>query len=111
MTYLFVCDITSSIYGKSDTEIVLLPDFECLIEVSVDPEGLDLMTVTEVYVEGRSLSAGDDLAKAIRLQVMEKADEALAAGNGPFAEICEAECLSLSGHPNDPDTHWQIAAE
>ncbi len=110
--YDFCCDVTSVVFGMRDTEVVLFRDLECQIQTDVDPDGLDLVTVADVLVDGVSLKNGDQLAQSIRLQVMDKASEAIRNGNGPWDEIVEDYGLSFSGiNAGDPDGQWQIAAE
>lgn len=106
-------DITSTIFGTADRAVVLFADFECELDIDTSlSTGGDLeMRCTDVLVDGESLRHGDDLAKAIRLYVMAKADEEIENGGWLFDQVRDAEGLSLTGHPNDPDTHWQIAAE
>lgn len=112
--YDFCTDITSTIFGTADKAVVLFADFECEVDIECDLSGggFDLDAhCTDVLVGGESLRNGDDLAKAIRLQVMAMVDEQLEAGTGIFDAVLGAEGLSLTGHPGDPDTHWQRAAE
>jgi hypothetical protein len=111
--YDFSCHITAMIYGKADQTITLFQDFECQLDVDCSLKGDDLdVRCTDVLVNGVSLANGDDTAKMIRLQVMEKADEQLEQGGWLFDQVREAEGLTLTGHPNDPDTSWrQQAAE
>lgn len=111
--YDWCTDITSTIFGTADRAVVLFADFECELDIDASlSSGGDLdITVTDVLVDGESLRYGDDLAKAIRLFVMAKADEEIENGGWLFEQVRDAEGLSLSGHPNDPDAHWQIAAE
>ena len=104
--YDFVCDVTDF------DDLVLFADFECELDVEVElsGNGFDLVaTCTDVLVDGVSLRQGGELAKSIRTQVMMKADEELENGGWLFDQVREAEGLSLTGHPNDPDTHWQQA--
>lgn len=107
--YDFCADIASTIFGMTDKAVVLFADFECEVDIecSLSGDGFDLeATCTDVLIDGVSLKNGDDLAKAIRLQVMEKADAELAAGGWLWDQVREAEGLSLSGQPGDPDTHF-----
>lgn len=111
--YDWCTDITSTIFGTADRSVVLFHDFECELDIDTSlSSGGDLdITVTDVLVDGESLHHGDDMAKAIRLFVMAKANEDIENGGWLWGQVREAEGLSLTGHPNDPDTHWQIAAE
>lgn len=108
MTYPYTTDITATVFGTKDQTIVLFYDFECTISVEVDlSTGEPVAATTEVYVDGKPLSAGDDLAKSIRLQVMEKADADMAAGNGPWDDVREAEGLVFTGPAGSPDAQWE----
>lgn len=111
--YDFSCHVTATIYGRADQTVTLFPDFECEVDVDCRVSGGELeVRCTDVLVDGSSLAHGDDTAKMIRLLVMEKADEQLEQGCGLFDQVREAEGLTLTGHPNDPDTSWrQQAAE
>jgi hypothetical protein len=106
--YPYTTDITATVFGTADQTVVMLPDFECTIDVEVDlSTGDPVATTTEVYVEGKPLSAGDDLAKRIRTQVMEKADADLAAGNSLWDEVRASQGISYEGRgAGDPDGRW-----
>lgn len=108
--YTFTCDITASVFGTADQSVTLFHDFECEITVDVDlSTGEPIATTLEVYVGDKALANGDALAKAIRLQVMEKADEAMARGNGPWDEVRQAEGLTHTGPVGSPDARWEYA--
>lgn len=108
--YDFCLDIKATIFGTADESIVLFPDFECQVDIDCELSGGELSTTcTDVLIDGVSLAHGDDLAKRIRTFVMAQADEQLENGGGLFEDVRDAEGLSLSGHPGDPDAHWQQA--
>src|SRR5690606_40095451 len=88
--YDFTCDVTATIFGMKDETVVLFADFECEVDVecTLSGDGFDLeATCTDVLIDGESLRNGDDLAKAIRLHVMEKADAELAAGGWLWDQV------------------------
>lgn len=110
--YDYCTDIPALIFGMKDQSVTLFHDFECEVDVecSLSGDGFDLTaTVTDVLIDGVSLKNGDALAKAVRLKVMEIADAELEAGGALWDQVREAEGLSLTGHPGDPDTHWAQA--
>ena len=110
--YDYTVDLTSLIFGTKDRTVTIAHDVEVQVDIEciLSGDGFDLeATCTDVLIDGESLRNGDDLAKAIRLHVMEKADAELAAGGWLWDQVREAEGLSLTGHPADPDTHWQQA--
>lgn len=106
--YDFVCDISVSIFGLKDQSVILFHDFETQIAVDVDlSTGEPSAVTTEVYVDGRPLSAGDDLAKRIRIQVMEKADAGMAEGNSLWDEVRASQGISYEGRgAGDPNGRW-----
>jgi len=111
--YDFVCDITSLIFGFNDKTVVLFPDFECTVTVDVKllNGGFDLdATCTDVLVDGVSLRDGDDLAKAIRLKVMELADAELTDGGSLWDRVAKDQGIYVSG-AGGPDAHFYVAAE
>lgn len=89
-------------------DIVLFTDLETEIDVDVTIRDGELECIcTEVYVEGRSLAAGDDLSRLIRLQVMEAAEAEMARGGWLWDEVRDAEELVYQGlGGNDPDGRW-----
>lgn len=92
--------------------LVLQQDYECQVEVSCELNGTELeVTCIDALKDGVSLRNGGILAKAIRVQAMTKADENLENGGWLFEQVREAEGISLSGRPGDPDAHWHMAAE
>lgn len=110
--YDYTCDVTATIFGATDKAIVLFRDFECEVDIecSLSGDGFDLEArCTDVLIDGESLRNGDALTKVIRLKVMETADAELEAAGPLWDQVREAEGLSLTGHPNDPDTHWHQA--
>jgi hypothetical protein len=110
--YDYALDITAVIFGIRDESVVLFHDFECEVDVECVVKRGELSTsVTDVRVDGHSLRAGDDLAQRIFRYVSEKAEVELENGGGLFDQVREAEGLTLTGHPNDPDTSWRVAAE
>lgn len=94
------------------TGIVTISDFECqlTIDVSLTSGQLDC-NVSDVLVGGVSLLNGDPLSRMLFGIVANMAEEEIENGGWLFDQVSEAEGLSLTGHPGDPDTHWQIAAE
>lgn len=106
--YVFTCDITETIYGATDAEVTLAPDFECEVDVDVDlSTGEPVAVTTEVYVDGKPLCHGGDLAKRIRIQVMEKADAGMAEGNSLWDEVRASQGISYEGRgAGDPDGRW-----
>lgn len=106
--YPFTTDITALIFGTADQTITLFQDFECEVEVEASIEGGEPVAhCTDVFVDGQSLRHGDDLAKRIRLQVMETADEALVAGGSLWDDVSAREGLIYQGlGGNDPDGRW-----
>lgn len=105
-SYDYVCDIGAMVFGIRDAEITLFQDFECSIEVEVDPDGVNLVTVTGVFVEGRDLAYGDALAQAIRIYVMGKAEADIRNGDGPWDKIREDYELTQTGPDGSPDEGW-----
>ncbi|WP_449395548.1 hypothetical protein [Devosia riboflavina] len=92
--------------------LALIVDFECELEISFEMDGGEPdISVTDVLVEGISLRGGSALARNIRLEVMQLADDEIENGGWLWDQVREREGLSLSGHPNDPDTCWRVAAE
>lgn len=111
--YDWCTDITSTIFGTADRAVVLFHDFECELDIDASlSTGGDLeIRCTDILVDGESLRHGDDLARAIRLYVMAKADEEIENGGWLWDQVREAEGLSLSGNAGDPSTRWLQAAE
>lgn len=105
--YDYCTNITATIYGVRDKSVVLFHDFECQVQIETELNLQLNLHCTDVLVDGVSLHHGDDLAKAIRLFVMAKADEELDRGGWLFDQVTEREGLSLSGHPGNPDTCWE----
>lgn len=110
--YDWTLNIESQIFGTKDRAVTIAHDVDVELDITCEiGSGGDLdITVTDVLVDGESLRYGDDLAKAIRLYVMAKADEEIENGGWLFEQVRDAEGLSLSGHPNDPDTRWLVGA-
>lgn len=110
--YDYALDITAVIFGIRDESVVLFHDFECEVDIEcVVSRGEVSTSCTDVVVDGQSLRAGDDLAQRIFRFVSEKAEAEIENGGELWDQVREAEELSLSGHPNDPDTRWLQAAE
>lgn len=107
MTYSFCTNIEDADFG-----ITLAYDFECEVEVETSINAGELeITVTDVLVEGKSLFKAGDISKRIGAYVIEAAQSEIDDGGWLFDQVHEREGLSLSGHPNDPDTRWLQAAE
>lgn len=107
--YFYTHNLTSTIFGTKDETVVLAYDMECEvdIEVNLSSDGFDLDAYCcDVLIDGLSLKDGDELAKLVRLQVMQAVDDELDQGGPIWDEVALAEGLSLSGHAGDPDTHW-----
>lgn len=112
MHYDYSCDITSTIFGIADKTVVLFPDFECTVAIDLDwVEGEPTASCTDVLIDGQSLRHGDELAKAIMLFVMERADEQLETAGALWDAVMAREDVSFSGAYGDPDAHWHVAAE
>ena len=94
------------------TGIITIPDFECELDIDVSLTGGQLdCNVSDVLVGGVSLLNGDPLSRMLFGIVANMAEEEIETGGWLFDQVSEAEGLSLTGHPGDPDAHWSVAAE
>lgn len=111
--YDYTVDLSALIFGAKDRTVTVAHDVELQVDVSCElSSGGDLeVRCTDVLVDGESLRNADFLGKAVFQFVMAKADEELEAAGWLWDQVRDAEGLSLTGHPNDPDTHWLQAAE
>jgi len=105
MSYSFEAEI------KDEHLDIITQYIECEVEVDATVIGGELITeVTDVLREGKSLTRGDELSRALAARIMNMAEDDLRNGGPLWSRVREAEGIVLTGHPADPDTQWKQVA-
>lgn len=106
--YDFTVDLTGWFGGMTDRDVILVPDFECEVEIHIDDADGDLvMYCTGVFVNGCNLDHGSEISKAIAKFVTSKVDAELGFGGDLFERIRDEEGYYFDGNPGDPDACWR----
>lgn len=104
MRYDFCTDIIDLELG-----IKTIVDFECEVEISLDAAGGPV--VDGVYLEGKSLLAGDVHSKWLGKLVADAAERNLETGGWLVEKVMDAEGIVYRGlGGTDPDDHYALVA-
>ena len=105
--YDYTFNLTETLLGKTDKEIVIAYDVEVQVEIGAELSGGELECVCkDVMIDGASLANTGAFGKMLRTMIMQKVDDELAAGGSLLDQVCEAEGIYFKGHSNDPDARF-----
>lgn len=107
--YLNAYDFCAQISDAILDNLIVVADFDCQITVDVDfRDGEPVATCTDVFIDGQSLRGGSAVTTAIRLKVMEAADEELSAGGPLWDAVAAREGVAFIGPAGSPDAYWAV---